>query len=301
MNRLWQSTLTELVRAVRSRRALVIVVLYLAMSLLGMNGSISIMGSLERQISSALQLPENKGKSGVVSATVWQSRQFREGVKHMIGDSLIYEDLQGHHPVELLYAFLAFMSVPLLTIMIAANRVADDLRSGAVRYMITRVTRLEWSLGKYCGIALLMLISLLIGGLAAWGIALFRLGGADVGELLFGILGWSLKAWALSLAWLGIALGVSHFFHSGSKATSIAVLVMTVFAIVPQILTALAKYSGGVWIHLEPLVRLFPSSLTDGLWRTSFLPVATSVIWLLMLGLLYFLLGYAFFARRDAR
>ncbi len=298
--RLWQSMVTELVRAVRSRRAVVVLVLYLAASLLCMNGSISFLGKIENQLSEVLQLERSEEKSGVVSVTLWRSKQFQKIVRHAVGDSLVYDDICGRHPAELIYAFLAFLYVPLLTILISANRAADDLRSGSVRYMITRVTRFEWSFGKYLGISVLLLAGLLSGAVAAWAVAVFRLGGADFVDLGFGMLGWALKAWVLSLGWLGISLGVSHFFHSGSKATALAMIVMTAFAIIPKVVGFLAD-KGGVWQQLLILNRLFPGAVEDGLWRASFVPVACTTVWIVMLGLFYFSIGYAFFDRRDAR
>lgn len=300
IRRLWQSTVSEIVRAVRSRRAVVVVVLYLAASLLCMNGSITVLGKIETQLSEVLQLPQEEGKSGVVSATLWRSKQFQKIVKGAVGDSLVYDDLTGRHPAELIYAFLAFLYVPLLTIMISANRVADDLRSGSVRYMITRITRLEWSFGKYLGGAALLLAALLAGGFAAWGIAAWRLGGADAQALLPSMLGWSFKAWTVSLAWLGVSLGVSHFFHSGSKATALATIVLVVFTVIPKVLAYMAN-KGGVWPSLTILERLCPGAVETGLWRSATLPVASAALWLIALGLFYFMLGYAWFAGRDAR
>lgn len=298
--RLWQATVSELVRAVRSRRAIVVLVLYLAASLLCMNGAITVLGKIETQLSEVLQLPQDEGKSGVVSATLWRSKQFQKIVKGAVGDSLVYDDITGKHPAELIYALLAFLYVPLLTIMISANRVADDLRSGSVRYMITRVTRFEWSFGKYLGGAVLLAAALLLGGLAAWGVAAYRLGGADIAELLPSMLGWSCKAWLVSLSWLGVSLGVSHFFHSGSKATALATVVMVVFAVVPKVIDHFV--AAGSWpARLELLERFCPGVVEDGLWRASFVPVASSSVWLVMLGLLYFSVGYAYFAGRDAR
>lgn len=300
LSRLWQATVAELASALRSRRAVVVLVLYLAASLLCMNGAISVLGKMETQLAEVLQLPKDDAKSGVVSATLWRSEHFQRIVKGAVGDSLVYDDICGRHPAELLYAFFAFMYIPLLTILISANRVADDLRSGSVRYMITRVTRLEWSFGKYLGLSLLLAAGLLVGALAAWGVAAFRLAGTGTMELLLPMLEWSGKAWFVSLAWLGLSLGVSHFFHSGSKATSLATIMMVVFAIIPKALGFMAS-RGGVCEKLLFLDRLFPGVLEDGLWRSSFLPVASSVVWLVMVGLMYFSAGYARFAKGDAR
>lgn len=301
LRRLFQSALSELLDAVRSRRALVILVLYFAASLLSMSGSIAALGRIENQVAEVLQIDATEGeRKGAVSAALWKSEKFRKMVRRSIRDARVYDDICGKHPAELLYAWIAFLFVPLLTILVGANRVADDLRSGSVRYMITRVTRLEWSLGKYVGLALMLLVGLLVGGLAGWCVAAVQLGGADIPELLPAMLVWSAKSWFLSLAWLGFALGISHLFQSGAKATATCVVAFVA-------LTGAAKYLAFRIDHdtapaaLSFLLRLDPGTFEEGLWRATELPVALSAANLLMLGLLFLSLGYATFARRDAR
>lgn len=291
--------LFELAAAVRTRRAIVLVALYLAWSLLGMSGAITTLGKMEDRLAEILQVEKVEGKSGVVSAALWKSKPFQQLVRSVVGDSLIYDDIVGKHPAELIYAWIVFLSVPLLTVLVATRRVAEEVKSGAAKYMLLRVTRLEWTLGKYLGIALLMLVGLLIGAVAAWIVAAFRLSGADIPALLPAMIVWSVKAWFLSLAWLGLALGVSHLFKSGAKADAVAILLMIAFSVVPAIL----KGFGSAWLggKLLVLVRLFPSSVDAALWRSSFLPVAASATWLVMLGLLYLSVGHAVFARRDVR
>ena len=291
--------LFELAAAVRTRRAIVLVALYLAASLLGMSGAITALGKMEDRLAEILQVEKVEGKSGVVSAALWKSKPFQQLVRSVVGDSLVYDDIVGKHPAELIYAWIVFLAVPLLTVLVATRRVAEEVKSGAAKYMLLRVTRLEWTLGKYLGIALLMLVGLLIGAVAAWIVAAFRLSGADIPALLPAMIVWSFKAWFLSLAWLGLALGVSHLFKSGAKADAVAILLMIAFSVVPAIMNAF----GSAWLggKLLVLVRLFPSSVDDALWRSSFLPVAASATWLVMLGLLYLSIGHAVFARRDVR
>ena len=291
--------LFELAAAVRTRRAIVLVALYLAWSLLGMSAAITALGKMEDRLAEILQVEKVEGKSGVVSAALWKAKPFQQLVRSVVDDSLIYDDIVGKHPAELIYAWIVFLAVPLLTVLVATRRVAEEVKSGAAKYMLLRVTRLEWTLGKYLGIALLMLVGLLIGAIAAWIVAAFRLSGADIPALLPAMIVWSVKAWFLSLAWLGLALGVSHLFKSGAKADAVAILLMIAFSVVPAIL----KDFGSAWLggKLLVLVRLFPSSVDAALWRSSFLPVAASAIWLVMLGLLYLSVGHAVFARRDVR
>ncbi len=297
--RIIRVALFELAAAVRTRRAIVLVALYLAWSLLGMSGAITALGKMEDRLAEILQVEKVEGKSGVVSAALWKSKPFQQLVRSVVGDSLVYDDIVGKHPAELIYAWIVFLAVPLLTVLVATRRVAEEVKSGAAKYMLLRVTRLEWTLGKYLGIALLMLVGLLIGAVAAWIVAAFRLSGADIPALLPAMIVWSVKAWFLSLAWLGLALGVSHLFKSGAKADAVAILLMIAFSVVPAIL----KGFGSAWLggKLLVLVRLFPSSVDAALWRSSFLPVAASATWLVMLGLLYLSVGHAVFARRDVR
>lgn len=297
--RIARAALFELSGAIRTRRALVLILLYLAASLLGMNGSISLLGKMEDQLAEVLQVERAPGKSGVVSATLWKSKQFQKIVRGAVGDSLVYDDITGKHPAELLYAWIVFLAVPLLSVLVSSRRVAEEIKSGSAKYMLLRVTRLEFTLSKYLGQALLMLAGLLAGAVGAWCVAAFRLSGADLPALFPAMLVWSVKAWFLSLAWLGLALGVSHFFKSGAKADAVAILMMIAWFVVPALIKAYAK--GPAWGRLQVLVRLFPSSATDALWRSSVLPVAASAVWLLMIGLFWLSLGHAYFARRDVR
>lgn len=283
----------ELFDAVRSRRAVVVLVLYLAAALLGMNGSIAALGKMETQLVEVLRLPEEESR-GVVSATLWKSKRFQGIVRSVLGDSLVYDDICGRHPAELLHAWFVFLYVPLLTVLIAGNRVADELRSGSVRYMITRVTRVEWSLGKYVGLSVLLLAGLLAGAIAAWSVAAFRLAGADIPALFPAMLLWSVKAWFYSFAWLGLALGLSHLVRSGAKATAFGVTALVVWSAAPALIS---KFGG----RFSSLARLFPAGVEDGLWRASFEPVAAAAAWLLALGFLYLAAGAAVFAGRDAR
>lgn len=293
IRRILQVARFEWFDAVRSRRAIVVLVLYLAASLLSMNGAISVLGKMEGQLAEVLQLPADNSR-GVVSATLWKSKRFQTMVRSALGDSLVYDDICGRHPAELLYAWFAFFYVPLLTVLVAGNRAADELHSGSVRYMITRVTRLEWSLGKYIGISALLLAGLAAGSVAAWVTAAYRLSGADIPALLPAMLIWGFKAWIYSFAWLGLALGISHLVQSGSKATALGMAAMVVWFAAPPLLE---RFAG----EYPALTRLFPGGVEDALWRSSAEPVASAALWLVMLGALYLSVGIAVFVRRDAR
>lgn len=294
ISRIWQSAVFELFDALRTRRAILLVVLYLAVSLLGMSAAISALGALEDKVVETLRIERVEGRSGTISATLWRSEPFRRVVRHAVDDKLVFDDISRCHPAELVSAWIVFFFVPLLTVLMSVSRIAGDIRSGAVRFMLMRVTRIEWSLGKYVGNALLLGAALLAGAVGAWGVAVWKLGGADAVSLLPAMVGWSLKAFSLSLAWLGFSLGVSHFFKSGTKADAMAVVLMLVLSVAAK----LYVHFGGAWAFVA---RIVPTACEGPLWRTSAVPVLTGAAWLVMLGFLYLSVGVAHFARKDAR
>ena len=288
MRSLWrivQTALCEWENALRSRRALVLLLLYLAAAVLCMNGTISLLGRMESELVRVLRLPD-AGLSGIVSETLWKSKSFRNMIAAGVDNRLVFEDISHRHPVELLYAWFAFFCAPILVVLVSGTRVAEDLRTGVARYMLVRTTRLEWSFGKYIGQALMIACALAVSAVGAWCVALCRLPTTTAARLLLPMLGWGVSAWFYSLAWLGLALGLSHLTRSSMRATAFGILGVG----------ACEALS-----HFFPEVEvLVPSGARMGLWRSSFTPQTVAVFHLATLGFVYLTIGAAVFNRRDA-
>ncbi len=297
LSRTAQIAAAEFHGAMRSRRAIVAVLLHLLLSVLCMNGTISMLGRMERELVTVLRLPEGE-KTGIVSATLWKSTMFQRMVKKSVGDE-VYDDIAGRHPVELIYAWIAMAFSPLLAILLAGNRISDDLRSGAARYLLVRATRAEWAAGKFAGQVLLTALALAVGTAGAWTVAMARLSGIGAVPLLAAMADWWLRVLIYSTAWLGIALGISQMTHSGSRATALGILALFAFLILTPILAKWGR-SDGWRACLENLDILIPYTAKSLLWRRGPIPLLVATGHLLSLGLLYFSLGYARLARRDA-
>ena len=283
--RIVQTALCEWENALRSRRALVLLLLYLAAAVLCMNGTISLLGKMEGELVRLLGLSDS-GQAGVVSETLWRSKSFRGLVAAAVDDRLVFADISLRHPVELLYAWFAFLCAPILVVLVSGTRVADDLRTGVARYMLMRVTRLEWALGKYAGQALMIACALAVSAVGAWCVALCRLPTATAARLLLPMLGWGVCAWFYSLAWLGVALGLSHLTRSSMRATAFGILAIGACEALPH--------------FFSDVELVVPSGPRLGLWRTSFTSQAVAAFHLVTLGLTYLLAGAAVFSRRDA-
>ena len=296
--KIWRVAAYEWFDAIRSRRAIVILLLYLVTAVLGMNGSISMLEKIETQLVETLQLPESE-HTGVVSTVIWKSKPFQRMVKNLTRDNLVLQDITGKHPVELIYAWFAFLCAPILVVLVAAPRIPEELGSGAVRYQIFRTSRAAWSLGKYTGMALMVACAIGIGTLGAYGVAAFRLWmGGDSPNFFLALLQWGFRAWIYSLAFLGLVMGLSHLTHSPNKATVFGILALVACSIL-RVLAGIHRYIGAlsdVWSYAELLV---PSAYKGELWRSSISALVTGSASLVALGLCYLLLGYAFFRRRD--
>lgn len=297
LHRIAQTALWEWSGAIRSRRALVLLLLYLASAVLCMNGTISILGKMEKELAAMLQLPD-AGEAGVVSASLWKSKPFNTIVRSVVGESPVLDDISGRHPVELLYAWFVFFCAPLLAVLVAGTRVSEDLRSGAVRYMVVRETRLEWSLGKYAGQSLMVGGALAASAIGAAAVAFCRLPSGTAAELFVPMLNWGLRAWIYSLAWIGLALGLSHLTRSPGRATAYGILAICLFGALPPLMDFL--HANADWPAALTQVRmLVPAGAEMSLWRFSAVPLATGSFHLIILGLVYLMAGAAVFDRSD--
>ena len=111
--------------------------------------------------------------------------------------------------------------------LVAGNRIAEDLGSGAVRYVIFRISRASWSLGKFLGQALMIGLALVLSGAGAYAVAKYRLAGSGTPDLFLNMVQWSGRAWVYSIPYLGLAMGLSHLTRSASKATVMGIIAIT--------------------------------------------------------------------------
>ena len=283
--------------AVRSRRAMVMTLLFLAVAAGTMYLTITSFIVVEREVLSSLGLPTD-GVPGAAMMTLWKSKPFVSFVEQVSGGSLVFADIRGRHPILLVYALFLFQVVPLLTLLVSAPRVAADIRSGAARYWLVRVTRTEWSLGKFLGEALMLASAMSVGALAAWGVVLARLPLAHGAAMLPGILDWTLRAWVYAFAWLGFFLGLSHIVKSGGKATALCILALFgAAAWVPMLENLAENVPGFGWAtHLDVLA---PGTSWTLLFRRSVSVVFEGVVRHASVAFLYLALGAAVFRRRD--
>jgi len=286
----------ELADSLRSRRFIVILLLYVAGAMLVCNGFISALHKLEGQLSETLKLP-TASSAGVVTEALWKSDTFRQMISHLVGDREVARELLTVPPIALIYAWVAFTFTPALIMLSTPARIAEEVGSGSARFVLCRTSRLAWCLGKFCGQALELVVVLMLSAVGAWLVARVRFYGADDAGLLAAMIIYGWKVWVYALAFIGLALAVSQACRSANLATVLAFVLL----LGTIVLGALAQHYGSAGDHpgWELIRLLLPAGQRLALWRTSPVHVLPAMAHLAALGLVYLLTAHALFARKD--
>ena len=293
----WRMTCYEWFDALRSRRALVALLLYMATSVGTMYWSISLLQKVEKELASVLLLPASENP-GAIATTLWKSKPFQGIMRQVSKSNKVFDDIQGKNPVELIYAWLSFFYMPLLVVLIAANRIPEEMGSGAVRYIAFRTSRGAWVLGKFFGQVSLIALAVIISGICAYVVARWRLGRYAPIEIVWNMAFWAVRAWIYSIPFVGLIMGLSLFTKSASKSTIFGILSLVGLAIITGVTTLLS--SGVGWRAILPYIAaFFPANYEMLLWRSSAQPLITGSVFLITLGFTYLGIGYYFFQKRD--
>jgi ABC-type transport system involved in multi-copper enzyme maturation permease subunit len=283
--------------ALRSRRAAVVLLLYMAIAALTMNVVLSGLQRIEGELADVLQISRSESP-GVVTRSLWESERFRRMVSRAVRDDRLVRDLFGTPPEVLAHGALSFFYTPLLVILLTAHRIAEERAAGSVRYVLTRASRLSWVLGKAVGQAGLLLLALAMGAAAAWCVARFRTGSLQDWGTAWGMLAWSARSWVYALAFLGLGLGLSQLTKMPGLASAFGVLSLIVLSVLSWLAE---RYAGEGWGRLWDAVRLLsPYAVRTDLWRSDPALFWPAVAQAAGLGGCYLLAGYAAWRRRDA-
>lgn len=288
----------ELADSFRSRRAIVLLILYFAGSIAGTLIFVKVLHEVESQVVKALGLDPAKNPGGV-TATLWESKPFREIVQHLVGNEETANALLQIPPIALFYGWMSFAFAPLLVCLMAAPRIAEEVWSGSVRFVLFRSSRGAWCLGKFLGQACQLLFALLLSALGAWLVGWLRTDHFAAGPSAVAMLLFALKGWVYALAFLGLATGISQFFSSPNLATAMSFIALIIFAVLGQVSSYLAT-SESSWARTWDLVNLLtPSGQKIDMWRMDVAHTLPAIVFLLALSFVYLLIGHSYFSRRD--
>ncbi len=293
---IWHVARHELVDSIRSRRVIIIGLLYLAGSIAATAIFISVLQKLESQLMATLGLATSSN-TGSVTATLWKSDSFRQMMTTLIGDRDLAKSLLNIPPLALFYGWLAFAFTPVLVMLTSTSRISEEIWSGSARFILFRISRLHWGFGKFVGQAAQLALALLLSAIGAWVTGLCRMHSFEPLATALAMLLFAGKAWLYSLAYLGLALGISQLCSGPNLALALGFLALIAIAILNGISSA---FAGEGWRRLWDLVNsLTPSAHRMDLWWGDTAHLIPAIVFLLTLCLVYLLAGYSRFHKRD--
>lgn len=286
----------ELHDALRSRRFVVVLALYILGAGGACFGLISALHKVEIELAGALGLSPS-ASPGAVTEALWKSVTFQRMVTHLVGDSGVAKEVLTIPPVALIYGWLAFTFTPILVMLSCPGRIAEDVVSGAARFSLVRSTRTEWCIGKYIGQGLEIIVPLMLSAISAWTVARFMLHSMAGSDVIWSMIIYGWKVWVYCLAFVGLALGVSQICRSANQATALALIVWAVLAVARG---SAGFFAGEGWRRVfEVVPMLTPGGHQLDLWRTNPAYVLPAVIYVLSIGAVFFAAGHYFFLKRD--
>lgn len=293
---LWTLIRHELEDSVRSRRVIVLGLLYVAGSVAGALLFVTVLHKVERQVAESLGVTVAAG-TGSVTATLWKSVGFRHLLTSLAGSESLAVSLLRYPPLALFYGWLSFTFTPALVMLTSSARIAEEVWSGSARFVLFRVSRLHWCLGKFAGQALQLLGALLLSAAGAWVVGWLRMKSFEPSATAWAMLLFTVRAWVYSLAFLGVALAVSQWCAAPNLALTLGFLAMIALEIVSGIA---GHFAGEGWRRAWDVVQaLTPGGHGIDLWWGDLAHLVPAGVFLGALAFAYFAAGYARFVRRD--
>ncbi len=282
--------------ALRTRRVILVMILFSATLLASFHFSIRLLHRMENQLAEMMELPASE-VAGATTEALWQSERFRNIVERMTGDRDVVRELMDISPIALMFGGLSFFFTPLLVLLTCAPRISSEVSDGSARYALVRTSRLNWVLSKLAGQALLIMLALVLCAVGAWIMAWFQTVGGRSFSTGMDMLTFSLKAWVKGFAFLGLALGVSQCMRSPNLATAVSFVAWIGLAVLYNL--SESRVGEGMARLWDLGLLLTPGGHQADLWRTNPVWLIPSVLYMLGLGFLYFFIGFIRFRRKD--
>lgn len=287
----------EVTEAVRSKRVLILMLLYVGGAVAGSMIFIEMLRSVEATLADKLAL-STAGAPGAMTQALMQSPEFVDLVEKLVDDRDVALNLVSKPPLALFYGWLAMTFVPTVVVLTASDTVSTELGSGATRFQLLRVNRLTYSVGKLLGQSALMLGSVLAGACAVWITGSLRMSAFESLPTATALLSLSLRASIMGFAYVGLSVGVSHLTRSIPLSRAFGLFALIGVAALSG-LTSLLRVTD--YASLAETVRvLLPGPHELDLWRPDLVDLLPGASMLVALGIGYFALGYLYRARRDA-
>lgn len=283
--------------SIRSRKAIALLLLYVAGSLGATGIFLRVVRVIENTLADTLSVARTQ-QPGTMTATLFESKEFMEFLGEWVGDDKLAAAITSMPPLVLFYAGLALMFIPLLAVLSSCDAVSYEVATGSARFALFRTDRLSWVLGKFLGQAILMACGIFSGAIACYILGAFFMSSFKPALTAVWMARMSARVWVYGFAYLGLALGVSQLTRSVNWSRALALIAWAVIALAGALL-AVPEIVDWSPMLIQNIHQILPAAHRLDLWRPDLIDRLPGTVMLLCLGALYFSIGYIRFVRRD--
>jgi ABC-type transport system involved in multi-copper enzyme maturation permease subunit len=296
MRDVWLVARFEVLRAIRTWRAVALLVLYAVASGGAAWLFTRLVWLLENTVARQLGVAETEIPGAMLDKLV-ASDTWREVVGAMVGAPHLVDRIVQIPPLAMFELWFGFLLVPFFAASASAECLAIDVQSRAIRYEALRTGRLELVLGRFAGQLALTFAATLLSVGVAWGVGL----GFMIVERPVELLGWLVafapRAWVFSIPFVAIGVAASQVTASPAWARVLAIGGTAG----SWILFGLARWAEAEeWLPLasDLVLQVLPQGWLRGLWEPGAGWLASGAACLALAGAVL-AAGYVRFARRD--
>jgi ABC-type transport system involved in multi-copper enzyme maturation permease subunit len=307
----------ELREMLRSRRAFLVVALYLLMAAFATFNFVRLLNVTEN----LTQPPPWRRDRGIVQPTAraqvaqapvartpagagpsqgaFFSRYspFRGILSGQVTDTTTLDFLVAKPLIALFFVLVCLFAVPILIMITASESIAQELQTRGVRFTALRTGRVEFVVGKALGQGLLMAVVVLLSAgmclaMGAWKLADFEWGPALTAMLIF----WP-RIVVFCVPFVGLAALCSMNCSSTLSARAFALIGLGALWSVHGLTSYYSDTSlAGFFNALDTLE---PFAYQSDMWTATYATVGPAMAALIGLAVLYVGIGLIFYTRRD--
>jgi ABC-type transport system involved in multi-copper enzyme maturation permease subunit len=286
----------ELREMLRTRRAVVLIALYLLAGILAASLFVEAISSLEQTVAKALGT-KGTTSGGNLTTQVLNDPAYRKNILDMFDDKDLANYLLTKPPIALFFQWISFLGVPGLIMMTASDTVAQETQNRGSRFTLLRTGRLEFVVGKVLGQTLLMALVTLLAGVVYAAVAAYGLRGFELVPTVSAIVEFWPRVVVYGFAFVGMAtlLGAPASSTNIARAFSLAGLLLT--SMVSGWSQAQVAHGKGDWYGKLSLI--LPYEHREALWYGDLKTLLPGMAMLLALGSVYTAIGLVLYSRRD--
>lgn len=285
----------EVGRAMRTRRALALIAVYLVAHLGGCWLFVQAVGELEAALAGQLGVASARWP-GTMMGQLRESESLLRILRFFVGDEGLVEDLARWPVLAIFDTWLGLLVAPFFAATAAAESISTDVSTRALRYEALRTGRAEIVAGRFLGQVGLMTLAAAVSWVGVWALGMSIMVGHGPVELAVGLVLLGGRAVVYAIPFIGLGVAASQLTASSAWARVLA-LSGAVGGYVAYGLALLAE--GAPWTLLADLaLPLLPASWMRSLWALDLRAVAASAA-CVGLGVATVALAFLLFRRRD--